>query len=128
MQITLTVNSFDDLFEAALQILNIRGPVDEVIAAEAAKAKKPAAKAKKAEPKKDEGFTDPDPAEPVPFEEKKTEVDETAVKVLLAEKLKAGKKAEVKDLFAQYGVEKLSELVAQHPDKLDEFYAKAGVL
>lgn len=127
MQITLTVNSFDDLFEAALQILNIRGPVDEVIAAEADKAKKPAAKAKKAEPKKDEGFTDPDPAEPVPFETK-SEIDETAVKVLLAEKLKAGKKAEVKELFSKYGVEKLSELIEQHPDKLDEFYAKAGVI
>ena len=26
------------------------------------------------------------------------------------------------------GAEKLSELIEQHPDKLDEFYAKAGVI
>ena len=128
MQITLQVESFEDLFKAALEILNIRGPVDEVVAAEMAKTQtKAAPKKEKAAPKKDEGFTDPDPAEPMPFETK-AEIDETAVKVLLAEKLKAGKKSEVKELFAKYGVEKLSELIEQHPDKLDEFYAKAGVI
>ena len=126
MQITLTVDSFDELFHAALQILNIKGPIDEVLPA-SEKPKKAAApkKVKKEEPAE---WEDPDPNDPVPFETKEAEVDETAVKVLLAEKLKAGKKADVKALFAEYGVDKLSELIEQHPDKLDEFYAKAGVL
>lgn len=52
-------------------------------------------------------------------------VTESQVKVLLSEKLKAGKKAEVKELFGKYGVEKLSELIEKHPDKLDEFYKDA---
>ena len=52
-------------------------------------------------------------------------VTESQVKVLLSEKLKAGKKAEVKELFGKYGVEKLSELIEKHPDKLDEFYTDA---
>ena len=61
----------------------------------------------------------------MPFKEDKKSVDESQVKVLLSEKLKAGKKAEVKELFGKYGVEKLSELIEKHPDKLAEFYSDA---
>ncbi len=56
------------------------------------------------------------------------EASESQVKVLLSEKLKAGKKAEVKELFSKYGVEKLSELIEKHPDKLGEFYKDAEVI
>lgn len=56
---------------------------------------------------------------------KKSDIDETEVRVLLSEKLKAGKKAQVKKLFTKYGVEKLSELIEQHPDKLEEIYKEA---
>lgn len=71
-----------------------------------------------------------EPAEELPFTEDKKEapaagVTESQVKVRLSEKLKAGKKAEVKELFGKYGVEKLSELIEKHPDKLDEFYKDA---
>ena len=71
-----------------------------------------------------------EPAEELPFAEDKKEapaagVTESQVKVRLSEKLKAGKKAEVKELFGKYGVEKLSELIEKHPDKLDEFYKDA---
>lgn len=71
-----------------------------------------------------------EPAEELPFAEDKKEapaagVTESQVKVRLSEKLKAGKKAEVKELFGKYDVEKLSELIEKHPDKLDEFYKDA---
>lgn len=71
-----------------------------------------------------------EPAEELLFAEDKKEapaagVTESQVKVRLSEKLKAGKKAEVKELFGKYGVEKLSELIEKHPDKLDEFYKDA---
>lgn len=56
---------------------------------------------------------------------KKSDIGETEVRVLLSEKLKAGKKAQVKKLFTKYGVEKLSELIEQHPDKLEEIYKEA---
>lgn len=56
---------------------------------------------------------------------KKSDIGETEVRVLLSEKLKAGKKAQVKKLFTKYGVEKLSELIEQHPDKLEELYKEA---
>ena len=47
---------------------------------------------------------------------------------MLADKIKAGKKAEVRALFDEYGVAKLSELTAKYPDKLAEFAEKAEAL
>ena len=66
----------------------------------------------------------PAKAEEAPAAEK-SDIGETDVKVLLSEKLRAGKKAQVKELFTKYGVEKLSELIEQHPDKLEELYKDA---
>lgn len=57
-----------------------------------------------------------------------SEVSETEVKLLLSDKLKAGKKAAIKELFGKYGVEKLSELIEKHPDKLGDFYKEAEVV
>ena len=48
--------------------------------------------------------------------------------MLLAGKIKAGKKAEVRALFEEYGVTKLSELTAKYPEKLAEFAEKAEAL
>lgn len=116
MQITITCDSYDELIATAKQIL--RDHVDEPVP----KPVKPTTKTvKKAEPEE----------EPLPFESAPAEdktVDETAVKVLLADKIKNGKKAEVRALFEEYGVTKLSELTAKHPDKLADFAAKAEVL
>ena len=44
---------------------------------------------------------------------------------MLAEKIKSGKKAEIRALFEEYGVSKLSELVTKYPDKLADFAKKA---
>lgn len=61
----------------------------------------------------------------LPFGDDAKEVSETDVKVLLSEKLKAGKKTQVKAFFAKYGVEKLSDLIEQYPDKLAKIYKEA---
>lgn len=104
--------------------------------AEASTDAKEAPKAKKSTPKKAEAQEEAKTEEKEAPEESiehapdytagaGKKVTESQVKVLLSEKLKAGKKAEVKELFGKYGVEKLSELIEKHPDKLDEFYKDA---
>ena len=125
MRIKISINSIEDLREA-------RDLLDGILAKETAPAKK--APAKKAEPApvkdpepdaKEEPLT---PEEILSVGESKQAVDETSVKVMLADKIKAGKKAEIRALFTEYGVTKLSELIAQHPDKLAEFAAKAEAI
>lgn len=53
---------------------------------------------------------------------------ESEVRVVFAEKLKGGKKTEVKAIFAKYGVAKLSELLEKHGDKLDQIYEEAEAI
>ena len=124
MQIVVTCDSYEELIAAAKQILKDHTDTSTP------KAAKPAP-VKKAEPKP-EPAADPEPKEEpadVPWD--KTEdkaVDESTVKVMLAGKIKGGKKAEVKALFEEYGVTKLSELMAKCPDKLAEFSEKAEAL
>lgn len=119
MQIVVTCDSFEELIAMARKVLEDHGaapaPVKAADAVEEEPKKAPAKKAaaKKAEPE--------EPAE-------NKAVDETSVKVMLAEKIKGGKKAEVRALFDEYGVAKLSELAAKHPEKLAEFAAKAEAL
>ena len=128
MQIVVTCDSFDELIAAAHKILEDHGaapaPVKtaDVVEEEPKKAPAKKAPAKKAEPAPEE--------EPQPFKEKDPEpaADETSVKVMLAEKIKGGKKAEVRALFDEYGVAKLSELVAKYPEKLAEFAEKAEAI
>ena len=136
MQITITLDSLEELDELTTRILvggtgvNLKKPAEE----EPAPVKK--APAKKAEPK-------PEPDPELPFKEAepeqtateiinkaeaKAEVKETDLKLLLAAKMKAGKKAEIRALFDEYGVAKLSELVADKPDKLAEFQSKVEAL
>lgn len=126
MQIVITCDSYDELIATAGQILK-QAEGDKCAPAEEPK-KTPAKKAapvKAAEPEE----------QPLPFKPAEdTEpaagksVDESDVKVLLADKIKKGKKAEVRALFEEYGVTKLSELVAKCPDKLPELAQKAGAL
>ena len=127
MQIVITCDSYDELVSVAKQILK-----DQEKEQTAPTPKK--APAKKAEPK-------PEPVED-PAEEpmEKTEPDknrvkmmsaaevESDVKVMLAGKIKDGKKAEIRALFEEYGVTKLSELTAKYPEKLAEFAKKAEAL
>ena len=151
MQIVVTFNDFEEMEAFAQKVLEKKQPLTAKELNEstkkteaiinAAEAKEEAEKkAKKEEAKKSSPKTEKpaeeapaqsdEPAEEPPFAEDKKEapapgVTESQVKVRLSEKLKAGKKAEVKELFGKYGVEKLSELIEKHPDKLDEFYKDA---
>ena len=150
MQINVTFNNYEQMEDFARKVLE-KKPLTKAELNESAKktaeiinaaeAKEEAEKkAKKEEAKKSSPKTEKpveeapaqsdEPAEELPFAEDKKEapaagVTESQEKVRLSEKLKAGKKAEVKELFGKYGVEKLSELIEKHPDKLDEFYKDA---
>ena len=145
MRIKVTINSVEDLNE-------LRQLIDGILAERGAKPAEPAPKkAKKAEPATEatsitsgtvtatqqvritpETIVAKEPArtaeEIINAAEAKEEANETAVKVMLADKIKGGKKAEVKALFEEYGVSKLSELIAKYPDKLADFAKKAEAL
>lgn len=121
MQITVTFDSLEEFKE----YMGIESPSKIAQAPQEAPKK---SKAKKA-PEKVEKPAEEAPAKqdeaPAAAPAKKSDIGETEVRVLLSEKLKAGKKAQVKKLFTKYGVEKLSELIEQHPDKLEEIYKEA---
>ena len=128
MQIVVTCDSYEELIAAAKQILEGRIVEGSPRKADPEQDAKPAPKKEKA-PKKLE--PDPEPAaEAEANGEAKdgADVTESDVKVLLAEKIKSGKKAEVRELFAEYGVAKLSELMTKCPDKLAELAKKAEAL
>lgn len=126
MQIVITLNSYEELEELQGNLARILGENK----AEVTPAPKKAP-AKKAEPKTDP-VQDPEPVQIVDEVTTKTEepaeANESDVKVMLAGKIKAGKKAEVRALFEEYGVTKLSELTAKYPEKLAEFAEKAEAL
>ena len=150
MQITVTFNNLEEVNEFASRVW-IAGLTEEkkpltkeelnesakktaeiINAAEAKEEAEKTAKkeeAKKSSPKTEKPAEEAPAQSDEPAEDKKEApaagVTESQVKVRLSEKLKAGKKAEVKELFGKYGVEKLSELIEKHPDKLDEFYKDA---
>ena len=135
MKISVEFNSIEEMQAFAREItgekkpltvkeLNETAKVTEAII-NAAEEKEAAEKAAKKAAKKEE----PAPVEEAPAKEKApaatSEITETQVKVLLSEKLKAGKKAQVKELFGKYGVDKLSELIEKHPDKMAQIYKEA---
>ena len=120
MQIVVTFNDFEEMEDFAKKVLEKK----PLTAAELNESAKKTAEIINAAEAKEEAEKQEEAPE-VPFKEDKKGVDESQVKVLLSEKLKAGKKAEVKELFGKYGVEKLSELIEKHPDKLAEFYSDA---
>ena len=106
--------------------------------AEAATEAKEAPKAKKSTPKKAEAKEEPKmEASEVPFEEepkadapakeekKAASHSDGDLKLLLSDKLKAGKKTEVKKLFEKYGVTCLTALLEAQKDNLDAVYEEA---
>ena len=121
------ISEFQKIYVAGNNIIEefVDDAVRKHLKAEPKKEEKP-----KKEPKKEkapESVKEEAPELPEPKQEKQ-KVDEAAIRILLAEKIKAGKKPQVKELFTEYGVEKLTELTSAHPDKLDEIYAKAEAL
>lgn len=151
MKIVVTFNDFEEMEAFAQKVLEKKQPptakelnesakkteaiINAAEAKEEAEKKAKKEEAKKSSPKTEKPAEEApaqsdEPAEELPFSEDKKEapaadVGETEVRVLLSKKLKAGKKAEVKELFGKYGVEKLSELVEKHPEKLGAFYKEA---
>ena len=127
-----TTKELNESAKKTAEIINAAEAKEEAEkAAKKAEAKKSSPKTEK--PAEEAPAQSDEPAEELPLAEDKKEapaagVTESQVKVLLSEKLKAGKKTEVKNLFGKYGVEKLSELIEKHPDKLDEFYKDAEVI
>lgn len=105
--------------------------------AEAATEAKEAPKAKKSTPKKAEAQEEAKteeaeapaeaPVEEAPAKEEKKEAghSEGDLKLLLSDKLKAGKKTEVKKLFEKYGVTCLTALLEAQKDNLDAVYEEA---
>ena len=96
------------------------------------------AEAKKSTPKKAEAKEEPKmEASEVPFEEdpkadapakeekKAAGHSDGDLKLLLSDKLKAGKKTEVKKLFEKYGVTCLTALLEAQKDNLDAVYEEA---
>jgi hypothetical protein len=121
------ISEFQKIYVAGNNIIEefVDDAVRKHLKAEPKKEEKP-----KKEPKKEKA---PEPVkEEAPelpeTKQEKQKIDEAAIRILLAEKIKAGKKPQVKELFTEYGVEKLTELTSAHPDKLDEIYAKAEAL
>lgn len=136
MKITVEFNSLEELMASAkdLEKIALQAEIGRAsIAGEDTKEeKKPAKKApaKKAEPKPEPVEEEPEeteaPAEEEAAEEStEQEHSDTDLKMLLSGKLKAGKKAEVKELFAKYGVNCLTDLIKKNADKLDAIYAEA---
>lgn len=140
MKITVEFNSLEELMASAkdLEKIALQAEIGRAsIAGEDTKEeKKPAKKAtKKAEPKPEPVEEEPEEVEAAeePEEEEIEEAagqehSETDIKTLLAGKLKAGKKAEVKELFEKYGVACLTDLIKKNPDKLDKIYAEAEAI
>ena len=121
MQITVTFDSLEEFKE----YMGIESPSKIAQAPQEAPKKSEAKKAPEKVEKPAEEAPAKQDAAPAAAPAKKSDIGETEVRVLLSEKLKAGKKAQVKKLFTKYGVEKLSELIEQHPDKLEEIYKEA---
>ena len=140
MQIVCTFNDFEEIEVFARRVLEQKAPLTakelnesakktaEII--NAAEAKEEAEKqAKKEKAEKSTPKTEK-PAEEAPAQsdepaEKSEDISESDLKILLSKKLKAGKKAKVKELFEEYGVDSLSGLIDKHPDKIAEAYHKA---
>ena len=68
---------------------------------------------------------DPTDAEPKKEEKKAAGHSDGDLKLLLSDKLKAGKKTEVKKLFEKYGVTCLTALLEAQKDNLDAVYEEA---
>lgn len=142
MQIVITCDSYDELIATAKRITeSLPAFLDGKVSTETVTNERDVITTSPVKPAKNETSVkvmekaaEPED-QPLPFKPAEdTEpaagksVDESDVKVLLADKIKKGKKAEVRALFEEYGVTKLSELIAKCPDKLPELAQKAEAL
>ena len=129
MQITITLNSLEELEELQTRIL-VGGPGTKLYDAPAKQEepKKPAPKKETVKPAEPAAEKAAEETEKTGEAKDGTDMDESTVKVMLADKIKSGKKAEIRALFEEYGVAKLSELISKYPDKLQEFAKKAEAL
>ena len=144
MQIVCTFKDFDEIEAFARRILENKAPLTAKELNESAKKTEAIINAAEAEEKaekkaKKEKVEKSTPKEEKPAEEAPAQSDEAPendeapaddisesdLKILLSKKLKAGKKAKVKELFEGYGVDSLSGLIEKHPDKIAEAYHKA---
>ena len=140
MKITVEFDNLQEINDFCNGVLIAPGLAQEARkeTAEAATEEKEAPKAKKSTPKKAEAQEGPKTeASEVPFEEEpkadapakeeKKAAGHSAgdLKVRLSDKLKAGKKTEVKKLFEKYGVTCLTALLEAQKDNLDAVYEEA---
>ena len=140
MKITVEFENMQELDEFCNGVAIAPGLAQEARkeTAEAATEEKEAPKAKKSTPKKAEAQEEAkteeaeapqevDNEEPLPAKEEKKAAghSEGDLKLLLSDKLKAGKKAEVKKLFEKYGVTCLTALFEAQKDNLDAVYEEA---
>ena len=138
MQLVITFDGFEE-FEAFKRRIVAEATTGHDIMTATPKAEEPAPKteekpkkAPKKAPVEDElpfgnEITVQEP-EPEKTEEKpaaKSKHTESELKSLITHKLTDGKKKEIKELFAKWGAEKLSDVIAKNPDKIDEIYADA---
>ena len=139
MKITVEFNSLQELDEFCngVAIAPALAQACRKENAEAATEAKEAPKAKKSTPKKVEAQEEAKteeaeapaeaPVEEAPAKEEKKAAGHSDgdLKLLLSDKLKAGKKTEVKKLFEKYGVTCLTALFDAQKDDLDAVYEEA---
>lgn len=127
MKITLEFGNYEEM-EAYCAAIVARKETQIVPKEKPAEEKPKKAAAKKEEPAP-EPEEEPVKAEKKPAKEEKADGrSEAEVRVLVMGKLKSGKKEEVKELFAKWGGEKLSEILEKNPDSFDEIYADAEAI
>jgi len=140
MKITVEFDNLQEINDFCNGVLIAPGLAQEARkeTAEAATEAPEEPKAKKSTPKKEKAQEEPKmEASEVPFEEE-PKADAPAkeekkaaghsdgdLKLLLSDKLKAGKKTEVKKLFEKYGVTCLTALLEAQKDNLDAVYEEA---
>ena len=138
MKITVEFNSLQELDEFCNGVAIAPGLVKKVsTSAETAQEAPKAPEAKKSTPKKTEAQEEAKteeaeapaeaPVEEAPAKEEKKAAGHSDgdLKLLLSDKLKAGKKTEVKKLFEKYGVTCLTALLEAQKDNLDAVYEEA---
>ena len=107
---------------------NAQQPQEEPKKAEAKKSTPKSTKAQDEAPAKanvQETEEDPKADAPAKEEKKAAGHSDGDLKLLLSDKLKAGKKTEVKKLFEKYGVTCLTALLEAQKDNLDAVYEEA---
>jgi hypothetical protein len=130
MQIVITFDSFEEL-EAFKQRIVAEATTGHDVVTAAPKTEEKPKKAPKKAPVEDEATPQEPEQEPEKTETKeekpaaKSKHTESELKSLITHKLTDGKKKEIKELFAKWGAEKLSDVIAKNPDKIDEIYADA---